>query len=140
MDRFHHIDPISNEEVSHINIYLDNTLSDLQEQLDLHRPILMIGSAGSFETFAELQDSEFKPSFERPEQQIDIERFRDISHLIISSTRAERRQMVEIPDVRVDMIVVATAMTNYILRMCEFKSLKLSAYSLKEGLLFEMLE
>ncbi len=139
MDKFHRNDPISNEEITQLNLYLDNTLTDLREQLGLYRPHLMIGSAGSFETFAELLDSDFKVSFKRPEQQIDIDGFRQISKLIIKSSHADRKQMPEIPPVRVDMIVVATIMTNYILNMIEFKSFKLSAYSLKEGVLFEML-
>lgn len=140
MEGFHQTDPISREAISQLNNYLRNMLTDLQHQLDLHRPDLMVGSAGSFETFAELQHAGFKPTFERPEQTINLEKFRNISKTIITSTQAERRQMPEIPPVRVDMIVVATIITNYILNMCEFKSLKLSYYSLKEGVLFEMFE
>lgn len=140
MERFHQTDPMSAKEVGQLNAYLDATLTDLKEQLDLYRPDLMIGSAGSFETFAGLQNPEFKPSFENPEQPINLEQFRQVSKLIIASTHAERGLMPEIPPVRIDMIVVATIITNYILNMRGFNSLKLSSYSLKEGLLFEMIK
>ena len=140
MDRFHHTDPISDTEVVKLNNYLDSTLTDLQNQLDCYQPDLMIGSAGAFETFAELQGSQFTASFEKPEQRIDLERFSHISNLIIKSTHAEREQIPEITPVRVDMIVVSTILTNYVLNRSRIKVLKLSSYSLKEGVLFEMLK
>ncbi len=140
MEKFHHTDPISNKELSQINAYLQTTLNDLREKLNLYRPALMIGSAGSFETFAELQSPGLKFSFETPDHQINIQGFRDISRRIISSSHAERLQIPHIPAVRVDMIVVASILTNYILDIREFKSLKLSVFSLKEGLLFDMLK
>ncbi|MES3019481.1 MAG: exopolyphosphatase [Bacteroidota bacterium] len=140
MEKFHRTDPISNKELSQINTYLQTTLTDLQEKLNLYRPVLMIGSAGSFETFAELQSPGLKFSFETPDHEINIRGFRDISRRIISSSHAERLQIPQIPAVRVDMIVVASILTNYILDIREFKSLKLSVFSLKEGLLFDMLK
>lgn len=140
MARFHHTDPISDAEILQLQSYLNTTLTDLKKQLDLYCPDVMIGSAGAFETYAELQGSQFKTSFEKPEQVIDIEGFRCISKSIIKSTHVERQQMPEIIPVRVDMIVVTTVMTNYLLNMLEFNALKLSSYSLKEGLLFEMMK
>jgi len=140
MARFHHTDPISGEEILQLHSYLDTTLKELQKQLDHYRPDVMIGSAGAFETFAELQGSQFKTSFEKPEQVIDLEGFNIISKSIIKSTHLEREQIREIIPVRVDMIVVAAIMTNYLLTMLEFKALKLSSYSLKEGVLFEMMK
>ncbi len=140
MARFHHTDPILETEVTQLNIYLDNTLMDLRNQIENYQPDLMIGSAGAFETFAALQESQFTVSFENPETLIDLERLNNISKMIIESTHAEREQMQEIPPVRVDMIVVSTILTNYILSRSGIKKLKLSSYSLKEGVLFEMLK
>ncbi|SKB88828.1 Ppx/GppA phosphatase family protein [Daejeonella lutea] len=139
MEKFHQNDPITKHERDQLKQFLDETLSGLQDQLYLHAPDVLVGSAGSFETFAALQDPEFKPAFSRPEFNLDLNRFRKISEWIEESTHHERSQMHAIPTVRVDMIVVATMLTKYILTMREFKSFKLSTYSLKEGVLFEML-
>ena len=138
MEKFHKNDPIPEAGVLELQIYLDNNLADLHYQIALYNPRLMIGSAGSFETFAELQDADFKVSFDKPEFDIDLDLFNHISERIIKSTHAERQQMPAIPAVRVDMIVVSTIMARYIIDKSGVNALKLSSYSLKEGLLFEM--
>lgn len=140
MDEFHHADPIHYKEINAINQYLHEELDDLQQQLDYHHPQHLVGSAGAFETFAELQNTKLRPSFENAEHAIDLQGFMDVYKMIINSDHDERSRMAQIPPVRVDMIVVAAIVTKYILDMCEFKSLKVSYYSLKEGLLFELLE
>lgn len=140
MERFHHSDPILEEEIARLHSYLDDSLSELKTQIESYTPVLMIGSAGSFETFAELQGNGLQASFEKPEMEIDLARFAEISDLILSSNHVQREAIPEIPPVRVDMIVVSTLITNYILKLSRVSALKLSAYSLKEGLLFEMLK
>lgn len=140
MDQFHHSDPISSSEISEMITYLESSTQDLKTQLEIYKPELMIGSAGAFETFALLQDPEFKPSFESPEFNLDLAKFRGISEKIIKSTHAERVAIPQIPPVRVDMIVVAAILTQYIIKVSGIKELKLSGYSLKEGLLLSTLD
>lgn len=136
MSRFHRHDPISKAEVSEIISYLDETLSDFRIQLRRFNPKLMIGSAGSFETFAEMQDPEFIPSFDNPETDIHLNSFERISNLILGSTHEQRERMTDLAPVRVDMIVVSTLLAQYIINLSGVETLKLSSYSLKEGLLF----
>ncbi|MDP3468920.1 MAG: exopolyphosphatase [Daejeonella sp.] len=140
MEQFHHSDPISEADIIKLNKYLATKLSELKTQIETHKPELLIGSAGAFETFAALIDSQFKASFENPELKIELKDFAKISALILKSTHAERSSNPAIIPVRVDMIVMATLITKYVLNQFAFKSLKLSTYSLKEGLLFEYLK
>ena len=135
--QFHYDDPISESAKRTLYSYLDNKLEDLQHQLEKYKPRLMIGSAGAFETFAALQDAQFKVSFHRPEQKINLEAFSRIAEKLIKSTHLERSKMQAIPPVRVDMIVVSTILTNYIISKSGIESMVLSVYSLKEGILFE---
>lgn len=137
MEQFHHSDPISEADINKLNLYLESTLSELKTQTEIHKPELLIGSAGAFETFATLIDSQFKVSFENPEIKIELRDFARVSELILKSSHAERSSNPAIIPVRVDMIVMATLITKYILNQFDIKSLKLSTYSLKEGLLFE---
>ncbi len=137
MEKFHDKDPITIEGVRKLHAYLDKSLTDLSQQMAHYKPSLMIGSAGSFETFAKFQDPDFELSFDKPEKDINLELFSKISERIIKSTHAEREQMTAIPTVRVDMIVVSTILTSYIIERFKISKLKLSTYSLKEGLLFE---
>ena len=138
MEQFHYSDPISDTAVGELTTYFENTLTDLFDQINIYRPKLMIGSAGSFETFAQLQDHNFKVSFNQPEQVIDLAVFHKLSERIIKSTHAEREKMPAIPAIRVDMIVVSTLLTRFIINKSGIDTLKLSAYSLKEGMLFEL--
>ena len=142
MALFHHTDPISEKDTQALHHYLDQTLGDLDQQVAIYKPLLLIGSAGVFETFAGLANPQFLLSantFEKSEFSIDMEQFRKVADMLLKSTHAERSQMHAIIPVRVDMIVVATLLTNYILDKTQVKSLKLSTYSLKEGILFDLL-
>jgi len=140
MQRFHHSDPISQTDINELNTYLDSTLPELKTQISIHKPKSLIGSAGAFETFAALIDSQFKVSFENPETEIELNNFSKLSEHILKSTHSERSRNTAIIPVRVDMIVMATLITEYVLNRFAIESLKLSAYSLKEGLLFEYLK
>lgn len=140
MDQFHHSDPISANDMQYLITYLDNNLQDFKQQLEIYKPQLMIGSAGAFETFALMQDPGFKAGFYTPEFSFSFEKLGAIIKRIIETTHIERTKMPEIIPVRVDMIVVAAILTSYILEVSGIKILKLSAYSLKEGILFGMLK
>ncbi|MDO8992253.1 exopolyphosphatase [Daejeonella sp.] len=140
MEQFHHSDPISEADINELNLYLGNTLSELKTQTKIHKPDLLIGSAGAFETFATLIDTQFKVSFTNPEIKIELRDFAKVSELISKSSHAERSKNPAIIPVRVDMIVMSTLITKYVLNQFAFKALKLSTYSLKEGLLFEFIK
>ena len=140
MYQFHHSDPISTDELTYLITYLDNNLHDLKRQLAIYNPLVMIGSAGAFETFAALQEPEFEATFDKPGFNFAQEKLSIIINEIVKSTHLERSNMPQIIPVRVDMIVVAAILTNYILEMSGIKIIKLSAYSLKEGILFGMLK
>lgn len=136
MDKFHHSDPISEQDIEELTSHLNLVLQELKAKLKIHNPDLLIGSAGAFETFAELSDPGYTND-EYTEFNFDLNKFDQISEWILKSSHDERSREPAIIPVRVDMIVTATALTKYILRLYPFKSLKLSKYSLKEGLLFE---
>ena len=137
MSRFHRHDPISDSDVAELLSYLDETLEELHVQMLRFKPKFLIGSAGSFETFAEMQDPDFKPSFDKPETEIKMSSFERIADLIIKSTHQQRERMKDLSPVRVDMIVVSTILAKYIIDLSGVDMIKLSTYSLKEGLLWE---
>lgn len=136
MEQFHHSDPISETDSQAFFQHLDDTLTDLKQELAFYKPSSLIGSAGAFETFAALADPPFFGSFEQAGYSFNLEEFQSIANSIHRSSHNERVQMTAIIPVRVDMIVVATLLTRYILEISAAKIFKLSAYSLKEGLLF----
>jgi exopolyphosphatase/guanosine-5'-triphosphate,3'-diphosphate pyrophosphatase len=140
MNQFHHSDPISKSDMEDLQAYLNTVLEDLKNEIQKFNPIQLIGSAGAFETYASLIDVHFKASFERPEFNIDLKEFEKIAQFIIESKQEERAKNPAIPEIRVNMIVIACLLTRYVLSLHPFQELKLSTYSMKEGVLFEMIK
>ena len=67
----------------------------------------------------------------------DLKQIFELHQRLIVSSREERMSMKGLLKMRVDMIVLASIVTNYILHVYEFKEMKLSSYSLQEGALWK---
>ena len=138
MERFHHSDPIPPASIEALNLYLENCLTDLFKavgQIAIHD---LIGASGAFETFAELVDNslDLKKTKIYHFENGDLTRVTD---QMIRSTHAEREANKAIIPVRVDMIVVASLITRYIMQKLNLNQVALCTYSLKEGVLAEMM-
>jgi exopolyphosphatase/guanosine-5'-triphosphate,3'-diphosphate pyrophosphatase len=139
MALFHHSDPIDVQEIQNIRLFLNKQLPELKAIIEKHQPETLIGSAGAFETFSALEVKKFNISphqLDKTEFTFNLEQFNRICAEILSSTHSKRAITPEIILVRVDMIVVATVLVQYILKEFRIQKMKRSAYALKEGLLF----
>ncbi|MBC8052762.1 MAG: exopolyphosphatase [Sphingobacteriaceae bacterium] len=139
MEMFHNSDPISENDVKAIHLNLDAVLADLKLRSQQYKPSVLIGSAGAFETFAtlcQIQGNRQKFSVERS-YKFNIDELESAMAYILSSIHSEREENKAILPVRTDMIVVATVLTQYILKELKIESVELSAFALKEGLLLD---
>ncbi len=139
MALFHHSDPIDAEEIKDIKKYLDDTLQELKNISETEKPKLLIGSSGSFETFAELVNRK-KLTENLDDGLINIKLFGQMGQEILESTHKERVANPGIIPVRVDMIVVSAILTQYIIVELKIEQIQLSNYALKEGLLCSLLK
>ena len=142
MDKFHHTDPISPASIEALNHYLGSTLTDLFKATKGTPVNSLIGSSGAFESFAELIEAERSDSFDLKKiksYNFDKEDLLDVTDQLILSSHAEREGDQHIIPVRVDMIVVASLVTRYIMQRLDIKNVSLCTYSLKEGVLAEMM-
>jgi len=142
MERFHHTDPIPPASIEALNLYLDSTLPDLFKAIEQTPVQHLIGSSGAFETFAELIENRTTDSFDLKKiktYDFDQAELLIVTDEIILSTHAEREGNKGIIPVRVDMIVVASLITRYIMQRLDIKNVSLCTYSLKEGVLAEMM-
>ena len=143
MDKFHQVDPISAEAITELQEYLDHTLVPLFEAVKNIEISKLIGSSGAFETFAEVTALEKGHPFDLKTIKymgLNLLEFNQLTARLISSTHHERAVTKGIIPLRVDMIVVASLITRYILSKLEIDEAAMSTYSLKEGVLAEMLE
>ena len=72
---------------------------------------------------------------EEIETALSLEGFHEIYADLLTKNRKERMEIPGMIEMRVDMIVVACCMINYLLRMHPFNRIRVSTYALKEGVL-----
>jgi exopolyphosphatase/guanosine-5'-triphosphate,3'-diphosphate pyrophosphatase len=134
MQAYFNSDPISEADKSAVINHLNTQLADLKEACDRYQPAHLIGSAGAFETFAGMIDKGLNLNITR-HTTIDIGAYHTLSKLLITSTHAEREKMPDLVKLRVDMIVIAAILTDYVIATSGVKNISLSTYDLKMGVL-----
>lgn len=134
MQAYFHTDPIHETERLAISTHLDQELAGLKEACMQYQPKQLIGSAGAFETFAGMIDPLLNLE-ETSYTGIAIPAYQDLAKRLIASTHLERANMQGLIPLRVDMIVMAVILTDYILAATGIKLLSMSTYDLKMGVL-----
>lgn len=136
IEKFQYHDPILPEERAQINEYLEVQLTPLLSELKKHLPETLVGSSGSFDTLSEIYcHKQGLPFPKEPETPLTIVGFETIFDELLYKPRTERLAIPGMIEMRVDMIVVACCLIQYLLKKHLFKSIRVSAYSLKEGVL-----
>lgn len=134
--QFHRQDPIHQEEIAAIYQFLDEKLAPIQAALALHPTTWLIGAAGTFDVIAnEIADPSGTHTWE-----IDLEKFPQLYQALQATTLADRQASDWIPYDRIDMIVVASVLIQYVVERFEIDRFSVSAYSLKEGVIADMLD
>ncbi|WP_175635738.1 Ppx/GppA phosphatase family protein [Pedobacter ghigonis] len=138
MQQFFKSDPLSDEDKQAILFRIQEQLTDLFEICEKYKPQILIGSAGAFETFAELLTRKHNEAIDIAQIKTYLFNYDDyieIALRLINSTHQQRVEMPGIIPLRVDMIVIASLITNYVLGRCKINRLTLSTYDLKMGVL-----
>jgi len=142
MDKFHRKDPIPASSIQELDDYIEKILSPLFKTTVNMQIGTIIGSSGAFETFAEVielkKGNEFDLKKNR-EYNFDKIEFLNITDWLIESTHFERENTKGIIPIRVDMIVVASLITRFVMKKLNIEKVIMSTYSLKEGVLAEAL-
>ncbi|MBS7564984.1 Ppx/GppA family phosphatase [Mucilaginibacter sp. Bleaf8] len=141
MHRFHQTDPMPQSAVQELYDYLDSALRDLFIAVAAYPTTCLIGSSGAFETFACLVELQKGNPFDLKAFQsyrFNSTELLTITQQLIQSSHAERAAMPGIIPVRVDMIVVASVITQFIIDRLNIKNVVMSTYALKEGVLAEL--
>ncbi|MBC8987640.1 exopolyphosphatase [Pedobacter sp. N36a] len=134
MQAYFHSDPINTSDKQAITGHLDKELADLKENLTSYQPNHLIGSAGAFETFAGMlfPELDLKSIKSYP---IPLPDYQKLSAKFIASSHDERANMPGLIKLRVDMIVMAALLTDYVLELGNLQQMSLSTYDLKMGVL-----
>lgn len=134
LERFCPSDPLLLQEYFRISAYLDARLEPLFAVMDRHWPTVLVGSAGSFETLAQLAAHETGATIDATTTSTTMRAvlFDTLKEGIVGSTRAERERMPEVPDYRLDTLPLALIAMERV-KMHGIEEVRWSRYALKEG-------
>ncbi|MBL0048780.1 MAG: exopolyphosphatase [Bacteroidetes bacterium] len=138
LEKFKPHDPILEQEVKAIEHYFNTQLQSLSVAIEEHGVTELIGSSGSFDTFAEMIGFKFYTPIDLNRQtsyDFCMNDFYSIHQQLLLSNKVERLQTPGIIEMRADMIVVSAVFTNYILTRYSLSNMRLSTYALKEGVI-----
>lgn len=134
--QFHHQDPIHRDEIAAIYQFLDEKLAPIHAALASHPTTWLIGAAGTFDVIANEIPSHQSSSHT---WEIDLEKFPHLYQSLQATSLAERESSDWLPYDRVDMVVVASVLIQFVVERFGIDRFSVSAYSLKEGVIAEML-
>jgi len=143
LERFKPSDPIKVSEIKTLEKYLSKVLSPLNMALKKYPVQTLIGSSGSFDTFAEMIGWKFhrRDVLKNAESyEFNLKEYFSLHELLMKSTTAKRMKMKGLVKMRVDMIVIAAICTNLVLRKYKFRKMVVSKSALKEGALWESIQ
>lgn len=142
LEKFKPSEPITKEEISNLKIHLSTHLKELWEIAKQHRINCLIGTSGSFDSFVEMVCAKHNKKINLKEIKnfkLEITEFEELYTNIIKSNREERILIPGLVAMRVDMIVISSILTKLVLDELYLNKIIVSTYSLKEGVLSELL-
>ncbi|WP_259066937.1 exopolyphosphatase [Mucilaginibacter sp. X4EP1] len=142
MDKFHRTDPIPPDSINALNLYLEDCLKDLFIAAAKYPIENMIGSSGVFESYAEITELDKDKPFDIKQTKhysFEPDKLLTLIERIVLSTHQQRLEAKGIIPVRIDMIVVASLLTRFVIEKLEINKVIMSTSSLKEGVLAEMM-
>lgn len=141
VEKFQKNDPILEEDKVALIEYLNLNLKELFEAHAEHQPKTLIGSSGTFDTLSDIYA--LKESVDRPkeatEYPLTLSSFQIIHEELLTKDRDQRLQIPGMIPLRVDMIVVASILVNYLINKLQLTDIRVSGYALKEGVLLNTL-
>lgn len=143
LEKYMPSDPIGTNTLEKMEKDLSDAVDEVFETVGNEHIDTLIGSSGSFDTFSDVlahRMGNYEETIEQTTLEFDRAALDNLLDELIHSTRAEREAMDGMAAMRVNMIVVSAIFVRLILRRTSIKNVKLSRYSLKEGVLFEVLK
>jgi exopolyphosphatase / guanosine-5'-triphosphate,3'-diphosphate pyrophosphatase len=131
-------DIISQSAIARLHSYLQEQLLPLTNAVHQYPPAILVGSSGSFDTLVDMhfhEETGHWPPKEQAAFALPLAAFYHYYQLLTTRNRAQRMALPGMIELRVDMIVVAVCLIDFVLKSYGLTTLKVSTYALKEGAL-----
>ena len=111
------------------------------DAIERYKPSGFVGASGTFDTLIDMYYATMLQGKLTGQQvfELPVSDFYQLFQLLVTKNRAERLLIPGMIAMRVDMIVVASCLIDFILQHISAKSMRCSHYSLKEGAVSRML-
>ena len=144
MDQFFTADPIPAESIAAEKAYLAEKLQPLTEAVAKYKPTIFVGSSGTFDTICDI-DALRKGDTSRqqtipPASSISVADYYPIHEDLLRKNHDARLAIPGMLEMRVDMIVLASILVDFVREKYNLQEIRVSSYALKEGVLQQMLE
>ena len=139
IEKFPPSDPVTDAEILNLEQLLEQELQPLMDAVGHHKPQVLIGASGAFDTLASLLHVANPASYPRTGSycsSISLDDFTGIFNTLIRSTLQERKNMKGLDPARIEMIVYAIVLIRFVINRLSVKRLMQSAFSLKEGVMW----
>jgi len=143
IERFHMHDPMREEDRVTMHEYFNSVLIPLDEAIKKYQPVQLIGCSGTFDTLAEMNIHHHREKILLENQTsylLSLVDFKRLRNQMVCSTRAERLRFAGMIELRADMVVVTICLIEHVLNLIKTNTIIVSTYSLKEGVLYTMLD
>jgi len=128
-------DPVTASEILDYEQWFDDHLEELWNTCKIHQPQTLIGCSGAFDTFMDIHEKALPDLKIRGVTELPLTDYRQIHEQLIKSDHETRSKMQGMDKMRVEMVVIASVFTNFILRKLSIRKLLHTHYSLKEGVM-----
>lgn len=130
--------PYTEKDKQEISIFLEDSFKLLIEKSKEYSIDILIGSSGPFDTYRDILDFETKEKT-IPYYEISHEQINALYNTLINSSLEEISNIPQMDAARIEMLPIASSIINYIITNIHFNQIIQSSYSLKEGVLYTLL-
>ena len=140
-EKFTPEDPLNELDINMMKFHFQSSLYELIDQLALYPVEHIIGSSGSFESFASMLLAKNEEPFDGTirSMNIDLAELKGLIQDLLHSNEEERMNWPGLIEMRVETIHIAAHLVNYILLLASPSKITLSQFALKEGAIISWL-
>jgi exopolyphosphatase/guanosine-5'-triphosphate,3'-diphosphate pyrophosphatase len=132
-------DPIQQSDINKLHQHFENELVSLIDAIKKHQPTTLVGSSGSFDSLATMIGHKYLNKdvlLDNTEFTFEMDKLNWTHQYLIESNYQQRKDTIGISKMRAKMIVIASVFIQFIIEKMKTKNVRLSTYSLKEGVIF----
>ena len=139
--RFLTTDPVDREEFVRLRRHYRDELKEVFEAARDYGVREIVGSSGTTENLAQVYLNHFgDPSLNIYQQPFAAPEFRQVTKLIMTSTRRDRMEMNGIDRKRVDQVVAGAMLADVVLKDLDVERIRISSHALREGMVEDYIE